>query len=83
MYHEHHYDDGSADELTLSDFLAAPLDALFQLSQSVERGEYLDSTNGIQHVSIVSRSSTEAAIVVQTGEDEVEDLSARESIRVS
>jgi hypothetical protein len=71
------------EKLTLSNLLPATLDALLQLSESVERGEYLHTTHSIQHVRIVPRRSTEAAVFVQTREHEVEEFTTWEGIRVS
>lgn len=60
--------------------MAGAGDAFVELGKSVESSEYLDGTNGIQHVGIVARGSTEAAVRVQARHDKVQNVAARQGV---
>ena len=67
-------------QLTLSDLAAATLDALIELGKGVECGYDLDGANGIEHVGIVTRGSTETAIWMQAREDKVKNAGSGKGI---
>jgi hypothetical protein len=68
---------------TLSDLQATVFYALIELAKGVQGSQYLHTRHGIQHVGIVSRSSAEAAVLVQTRKDKVEELGTWQSVRTA
>lgn len=51
---------------TFANLLAPVFDALFKLFKCIKGCQYLHSTDRVEHVSIVARSSAEATTLVQT-----------------
>jgi hypothetical protein len=75
--------DGQQVQRTLSYSLAAVLDALIKFLKRVQGCEDLHCTDSVEHVRIMARSSTKAAALVQTREEEVKDAVAGEGVWVA
>ena len=69
-----------ASTLTVSHFLLSTLTPQIKLVQGVDCGEYLHSAHGVEHMWVVTGSSTEAAIVMLAGEDKIDCLLAGECL---
>jgi len=67
----------------MANFPSTSLYAPIQLFQRVQSCDYLDSTDGVQHVRIVARSCSESAVVMNAREDEVEDAVSGQCMRLS
>ncbi len=68
---------------TFANLLTPVLDALLKLVECIKGCENLHSTDRVKHVGIMSRSSAEATVLVQTRAHKVQDAVAREGIWMS
>ena len=67
----------------MSDLELAAVRMVFQLVPSVQHRQDLNSAYSVQHVRIMSRSCSEAATIVKTGESEVDDILAGQCVWVT
>jgi hypothetical protein len=70
-------------KLTLANLVAPALYARLEVVKGIKRRQDLHTADGVEHVGVVARGSAKAAALMQARKDEIQNVCAREGVRVA